>query len=63
MNVYGYLMTIGWIYILKNLKNDKICGLNNDFIGLLFLIIIIAFSKLFQKIIRNTWQGNPHGLY
>ena len=66
MNIYGFLMSIGWLICARGLKNlqteSNVCSLNIDYISFFWLIVTIIGSKLFQKIFRNEWTGNAsHG--
>jgi len=66
MNIYGLLMSIGWLCCCQGLKSlqteSNVCSIDIDYISFFWLIITIIGSKLFQKIFRNTWEGNAsHG--
>ena len=66
MNMYGFLMALGWLYCsygLKQLQSETaVCEIDVDYISFFWLIFTISGSKLFQKIVRNTWEGNAsHG--
>jgi signal peptidase II len=66
MNIYGLLMALGWLYCSYGLKQlqfeTQVCNIDIDYISFFWLIFTIAGSKLFQKIVRNTWEGNAsHG--
>ena len=66
MNIYGLLMSIAWLCCCQGLKRlqteSNVCSIDIDYISFFWLIFAIIGSKLFQKIFRNTWEGNAsHG--
>ncbi|VVU95549.1 hypothetical protein CPAV1605_1301 [seawater metagenome] len=62
MNYYGIFMSVGWLilsYDLENRnKNNEICIAPMQIISPLGALFCIVGSKIFQKIFRNTWEGN-----
>ena len=62
MNYYGIFMAIGWLLMSYNLeinnRNNEICSYKIEYISFLGVSLTILGSKLFQKLYRNTWQGN-----
>ena len=68
MNYYGLFMAMGWLFISYDLENEqkenKLCNLNIETSSSICAFLTICGSKIFQRVFRNTWEGNAsHGAF